>query len=61
MESSRKARRIAIRGEAAILDTGGKEIKPTFADEMFRIRPRRIISWGIDDPDSVPPTTRSVP
>jgi hypothetical protein len=26
------------------LDTDGKEIMPTFADEMFRIRPRRIIS-----------------
>jgi hypothetical protein len=34
---------------------------PTIADEMFRIRPRRIISWGIDNPDSIKPTTRSVP
>jgi len=26
------------------LDTDGKEIMPIFADEMVRIRPRRIIS-----------------
>ena len=40
----RKACGIEIRGEAATVDTHGKEIMPTFADEMFRIRPRRIIS-----------------
>ena len=56
-----KARGIEIRGEAQILDTGGKEIMPAFADEMFRIRPRRIISWGIDDLGSFRPHTRSVP
>jgi hypothetical protein len=33
-----------MRSEAVTLDTDGKEIMPTFADEMVRIRPRRIIS-----------------
>jgi pyridoxamine 5'-phosphate oxidase family protein len=42
-------RGIEIRGEAEIRDTGGKEIMPRFDDEMFRIRPRRIVSWGIDE------------
>jgi hypothetical protein len=35
----RKACGIEIRGEAATVDTHGKEIMPTFADEMVRIRP----------------------
>ena len=43
------ARGIEIRGEAEVLSTGGKEIMPQFDDDMFRIRPRRIISWGIDE------------
>jgi pyridoxamine 5'-phosphate oxidase family protein len=41
-------RGIEIRGEAEILETGGRQIMPRFDDEMFRIRPRRIVSWGID-------------
>jgi hypothetical protein len=56
-----KARGFETRGEAAILDTGGKEIRPTASDEIFRIQPRRITSRGIDDPHSVTPTTHSIP
>src|SRR5437660_12680493 len=41
-------RGIEIRGEAEILDTGGQDIMPDFDPAMFRIRPRRIISWGIE-------------
>ena len=41
-------RGIEIRGEAAVLDTGGSEIMPGFDPEMFRIRPRRIVSWGVE-------------
>jgi hypothetical protein len=40
----RKVRGIQIHGEAATLDTDGKEIVPTFTDQMVRIRPRRSIS-----------------
>lgn len=41
-------RGIEIRGEAEIRTTGGKEIMPAFDEDMFRIRPRRIVAWGID-------------
>ena len=55
-----KPRGIEIRGEADILETGGQEIGPGFDPEMFCIRPRRIISWGLDDPESFSATARSV-
>lgn len=41
-------RGIEIRGTAQVLPTGGSELGPGFDPEMFRIRPRRIISWGIN-------------
>ncbi len=41
-------RGIEIRGEVEILATGGTAIVPSFDPEMFRLRPRRVISWGID-------------
>jgi pyridoxamine 5'-phosphate oxidase family protein len=41
-------RGIEIRGEVQILPTGGAAIVPSFDPDMFRLRPRRIISWGID-------------
>lgn len=44
-----QARGIEIRGEAEIRATGGQEIMADFDPEMFRIRPRRVVSWGIDD------------
>jgi hypothetical protein len=36
-----------VRGEAEVLTSGGEVLGPGFAPEMFRIRPRRIVSWGI--------------
>ena len=42
-------RGVEIRGEAEVLRTGGKEIMGSFDDEMFRIRPNRIRSWGLSD------------
>ena len=41
-------RGIEIRGEAEILTTGGQEIGPGYDAAMFRIKPNRIVSWGID-------------
>ena len=41
-------RGIEVRGEAEVLTSGGKEIVSGFDDEMFRIRPRRIVSWGVE-------------
>jgi len=43
-----KVRGIEIRGEVEILLTGGSEILAHMDPEMFRLRPRRIVSWGID-------------
>jgi hypothetical protein len=40
-------RGIEIRGEAEVLMSGGKTVVPFFNDEMFRIKPRRIYSWGL--------------
>jgi pyridoxamine 5'-phosphate oxidase family protein len=40
-------RGIEVRGEAEVLTSGGEALGPGFAPEMFRIRPRRIVSWGI--------------
>ncbi|SRR5260370_22352651 len=43
-----RPRGIEIRGDAEILAQGGKGIVPGFDDEMFRIRPVRIYSWGLE-------------
>lgn len=44
---------VEVRGEAELHTTGGKEINPRFAnifaEEFFRIRPRRIMSWGLEE------------
>jgi pyridoxamine 5'-phosphate oxidase family protein len=41
-------RGIEIMGHAEVHESGGKVIHDTFSDEMFRIRPSRVISWGVD-------------
>jgi pyridoxamine 5'-phosphate oxidase family protein len=40
-------RGIEVRGEAELLPRGGTELLPGFADEMFRIRPADVRSWGL--------------
>ncbi len=45
-------RGIEVRGEATVLETGGAELGPGFAPEMFRIAARRIVSWGLADQSS---------
>ncbi len=42
-----KVRGLEVRGEAEEQMTGGQAIGPGFDPEMFRITPRRVISWGI--------------
>lgn len=47
----RRARAVEIRGEAERHETGGAEINPrfpNFAAQFIRIRPSRIVSWGIE-------------
>jgi pyridoxamine 5'-phosphate oxidase family protein len=43
-----KVRGIEVRGTAEILMDGGQEIIPGFDPEMFRITPKRVVSWGIN-------------
>jgi hypothetical protein len=42
---------LEIRGPADVLPDGGKTIQPGFDPEMFRIRPRRIVAFGVDGPE----------
>ena len=42
-----RPRGIEVRGEAEVLTSGGEALGPGFAPEMFRLRARRIVSWGI--------------
>ncbi len=42
-----RPRGVEIRGKAEILRDGGKGVMPQFDDEMFRIKPERIFSWGL--------------
>lgn len=55
-----RPRGIEIRGEAEVRDSGGEEIGPGFDPEMFRIQPRRIISWALEG-DRPSANARSVP
>ncbi len=54
-----RVRGIEIRGEAQVLQSGGQEIGPNFDPEMFRIKPKRIASWGIEG-DQMSFSARSV-
>ena len=54
-----RVRGIEIRGEAEVLRTGGQDIGPGFDPEMFRIKPKRIVSWGLEE-ERVPANARSV-
>lgn len=53
-------RGIEIRGRVEVLATGGIALGPGFDPEMFRIRPGRIISWGINSTDYTRQSARSV-
>lgn len=58
-----RPRLIEIRGEAAQLGSGGSAINRGFGDELIRITPRRVVSFGIDavvDPHGWKVTGRDV-
>jgi pyridoxamine 5'-phosphate oxidase family protein len=53
--TGKSARAIEVRGEAELHTTGGEQINPrfpNFAPQFFRIRPSRIVSWGVDDEET---------
>ena len=54
-----RVRGIEIRGEAEVLDIGGTELMQGFDPEMFRLTPKRIVSWGLEEQMSY--KGRSVP
>ena len=43
-----KVRGVEIRGQVEVLPSGGTEILPGFAPQMFRLRPKSVISWGVN-------------
>jgi pyridoxamine 5'-phosphate oxidase family protein len=55
----RRARAIEVRGRAEALTSGGGKINPrfpNFAEEFLRIRPTRILSWGLETLDGTLPS-----
>jgi pyridoxamine 5'-phosphate oxidase family protein len=43
-----RPRTIEVRGEAEVVPNGGEAVGPGFDPDMFRIRPCRIVSIGIE-------------
>ncbi len=43
-----RVRGVEIRGEAEALPVGGKTVMPALDDELIRIRPRWVRSWGLN-------------
>ena len=56
-----RPRMIEIRGQAEVLPTGGETVGAGFDPPMFRIRPKRIISIGIEGEGPFGLNARSVP
>ena len=56
-----RVRGIEIRGEAERLRAGGETVIPGFDSAMFRITPKRIVSWGLSpDTEARQSSARSV-
>ena len=55
-----RPRGIEVRGEVEVLTTGGAAVVPGFDPEMFRIHPRRIVSWALDGAAGPESSARSV-
>ena len=57
------AKAVEVRGTAELHDTGGDRIHPRFSNfrpQFFRIRPRRIVSWGLEPSEGFQPYGRDV-
>jgi pyridoxamine 5'-phosphate oxidase family protein len=53
-------RMLEVRGQAEVLSAGGDSIGRGFDPDMFRIKPRRIVSFGIDGEGPFRMSARSV-
>ncbi len=66
LRDPRRARALEIRGRAEPHDTGGDAINPrfpNFAPQFIRVRPTRIVSWGLQEEatgSDFRPSSRSV-
>ena len=52
LRDPRRARAVEIRGEVEVHQTGGEGINPRFpqfAPQFLRLRPTRIVSWGVEE------------
>jgi pyridoxamine 5'-phosphate oxidase family protein len=52
LSNPRRARALEVRGKVDLHETGGAEINPrfpNFAPEFFRLRPTRVVSWGLEE------------
>lgn len=43
-----RPRGIQVRGRAELHDDGGGRMGPGFGDAWLRIRPERVVAWGLD-------------
>lgn len=59
----REAHAVEIRGDAEVNESGGETINPRFPNfvpQFIRLRPRRIVSWGLGEGASFTPQGRNV-
>lgn len=56
-----RPRMLEVRGTAEILGSGGEQVIPGGAAEMFRILPHRIVSIGIESGENFGWRARSIP
>jgi pyridoxamine 5'-phosphate oxidase family protein len=56
-----RPRMLEVRGTAEILGSGGEQVIPGGAAEMFRILPHRIVSIGIESGENFGWSARSIP
>jgi pyridoxamine 5'-phosphate oxidase family protein len=52
LQNPRRARGLEVRGIAEVHETGGEAINPRFpkfAPQFLRIRPSRIVAWGLEE------------
>ena len=52
-------RGVEVRGQAETIESGGKQVNPDFDQELIRIRPTKVVGWGLDT-DAFRPNSRTV-
>jgi pyridoxamine 5'-phosphate oxidase family protein len=57
---SRQARVVEIRGRAEAVPESGNEIKTIYTRELLRIRPMRIVTFGLDDTSTLRDRVRGI-